>query len=105
MQICTGDGVVLMDGDLQGPPELIEKFYELWQAGYDVVYGQRISREAPPYMRFLYKAFYRLFPAASYVRLPVVAGDFSLLDRRVVTTLNSLPENNRFLPGPPPLVG
>src|SRR5258708_6598685 len=99
MQISTGDAVVLMDGDLQDPPELIEKFYELWQAGYDVVYGQRISREAPPYMRFLYKAFYRLFRAASYVRVPVDAGDFSLLDRRVVTALNSLPENNRFLRG------
>jgi dolichol-phosphate mannosyltransferase len=50
-------------------------------------------------MRFLYKAFYRLFRAASYVRVPVDAGDFSLLDRRVVVALNSLPENNRFLRG------
>src|SRR5258708_9397023 len=97
MQISTGDAVVLMDGDLQDPPELIDKFYELWQAGYDVVYGQRISREAPPYMRFLYKAFYRLFRAASYVRVPVDAGDFSLLDRTGVTALNSLPENHPFL--------
>src|SRR5216684_5596686 len=99
MRISTGDAVVLMDGDLQDPPELIEKFYERWQEGYDVVYGQRISREAPPYMRFLYKAFYRLFRAASYVQVPVDAGDFSLLDRRVVAALNSLPENNRFLRG------
>jgi glycosyltransferase involved in cell wall biosynthesis len=99
MQICTGDAVVLMDGDLQDPPELIEKFHERWQEGYDVVYGQRVSREAPPYMRFLYKAFYRLFRAASYVRVPVDAGDFSLIDRKVVIALNSLPENNRFLRG------
>lgn len=99
MRICTGDAVVLMDGDLQDPPELIEKFYEKWQEGYDVVYGERVSRDAPPYMRFLYKAFYRLFRAASYVRVPVDAGDFSLLDRRVVVALNSLPENNRFLRG------
>jgi dolichol-phosphate mannosyltransferase len=99
MQICTGDAVVLMDGDLQDPPELIEKFHERWQEGYEVVYGQRVSREAPPYMRFLYKAFYRLFRAASYVRVPVDAGDFSLLDRKVVVALNSLPENNRFLRG------
>jgi glycosyltransferase involved in cell wall biosynthesis len=99
MQIATGDAVVLMDGDLQDPPELIEKFYARWQEGYDVVYGQRISREAPAYMRFLYKAFYRLFRAASYVRVPVDAGDFSLLDRKVVVALNSLPENNRFLRG------
>jgi glycosyltransferase involved in cell wall biosynthesis len=99
MRICTGDAVVLMDGDLQDPPELIENFYHRWQEGYDVVYGQRVSREAPPYMRFFYKAFYRLFRAASYVRVPVDAGDFSLLDRKVVVALNSLPENNRFLRG------
>ncbi len=99
MRIATGDAVVLMDGDLQDPPELIEEFYKRWQEGYEVVYGQRVSREAPPYMRFLYKAFYRLFRAASYVRVPVDAGDFSLLDRKVVVALNSLPENNRFLRG------
>ncbi len=99
MRISTGDAVVLMDGDLQDPPELIEKLYERWQEGFDVVYGQRVSREAPPYMRFLYKAFYRLFRATSYVRVPVDAGDFSLLDRRVVLVLNALPENNRFLRG------
>jgi polyisoprenyl-phosphate glycosyltransferase len=99
MRISTGDAVVLMDGDLQDPPELIERFYERWQEGYDVVYGERVSREAAPYMRFLYKAFYRLFRAASYVRVPVDAGDFSLLDRKVVVALNSLPENNRFIRG------
>jgi dolichol-phosphate mannosyltransferase len=88
-----------MDGDLQDPPELIEKLYERWQEGFDVVYGQRVSRDAPPYMRFFYKAFYRLFRATSYVRVPVDAGDFSLLDRRVVLALNALPENNRFLRG------
>jgi dolichol-phosphate mannosyltransferase len=99
MRICTGDAVALMDGDLQDPPELIENFHQLWVEGYDVVYGQRVSRDAPPYMRFLYKAFYRLFRATSYVRVPVDAGDFSLLDRKVVVALNSLPENNRFLRG------
>jgi dolichol-phosphate mannosyltransferase len=99
MRISTGDAVVLMDGDLQDPPELIEKLYARWREGFDVVYGQRVSREAPPYMRFLYKAFYRLFRATSYVRVPVDAGDFSLLDRKVVLVMNALPENNRFLRG------
>ena len=99
MRVSTGDAVVLMDGDLQDPPELIEDFYKRWQEGFDVVYGQRVSRQAPSYMRFLYKAFYRLFRATSYVRVPVDAGDFSLLDRRVVIALNGLPENNRFLRG------
>ncbi len=99
MRVCSGDAVVLMDGDLQDPPELIDKFYERWLEGYDVVYGQRVSRDAPSYMRVLYKAFYRLFRATSYVRVPVDAGDFSLLDRKVVVALNMLPENNRFLRG------
>ncbi len=99
MRVSTGDAVVLMDGDLQDPPELIDKFYERWLEGYDVAYGQRVSRDAPPYMRVLYKAFYRLFRATSYVRVPVDAGDFSLLDRKVVVALNMLPENNRFLRG------
>lgn len=99
MRVSTGDAVVLMDGDLQDPPELIEKLHQRWLEGFDVVYGERVSREAPPYMRFFYKAFYRLFRAASYVRIPVDAGDFSLLDRKVVLALNSLPENNRFLRG------
>jgi dolichol-phosphate mannosyltransferase len=99
MRISTGDAVVLMDGDLQDPPELIEQFVERWKEGYDIVYGARITRVAPFHMRFLYKAFYRLFRATSYVRVPLDAGDFSLLDRRVVDVLNALPERNRFLRG------
>jgi len=99
MRVSTGDAVVLLDGDLQDPPELIEQLHKRWLEGFDVVYGERVSRAAPPYMRFFYKAFYRLFRAASYVRVPVDAGDFSLLDRKVVVALNSLPENNRFLRG------
>jgi dolichol-phosphate mannosyltransferase len=99
MRISTGDAVVLLDGDLQDPPELIEQFFERWQDGYDIVYGARVTRDAPFHMRFLYKAFYRLFRATSYVRVPVDAGDFSLLDRRVVEVLNALPERNRFLRG------
>jgi glycosyltransferase involved in cell wall biosynthesis len=99
MRICTGDAVVLMDGDLQDPPELIPQFYARWREGYDVVYGRRVSREAPAHMRFLYKAFYRLFRATSYVAVPTDAGDFSLMDRRVVDALNALPERNRFMRG------
>ncbi|MDQ3814626.1 MAG: glycosyltransferase family 2 protein [Armatimonadota bacterium] len=99
MRICTGDAVIPLDGDLQDPPELIEKFYEKWLEGYDVVYGERVQREATTFLRFAYKAFYRVFRAASYVRIPLDAGDFSLIDRRVVDVLNSLPENNRFMRG------
>ncbi len=99
MAIATGDAVVLLDGDLQDPPELIEAFYTKWLEGYDVVYGERIKREASNPMQVAYKAFYRLFRAASYVSIPLDAGDFSLIDRRVVDILNSFPENNRFIRG------
>ena len=99
MRIATGDAVVLLDGDLQDPPELIEAFHQKWQEGYDVVYGERVKRDATLFLQVAYKAFYRLFRAASYVPIPLDAGDFSLLDRRVVEALNALPENNRFLRG------
>jgi polyisoprenyl-phosphate glycosyltransferase len=99
MKIATGDAVILLDGDLQDPPELIEPFYEKWREGYDVVYGERVKREATPFLKVAYKAFYRVFRAMSYVPIPLDAGDFSLIDRRVVNALNSLPENNRFLRG------
>jgi glycosyltransferase involved in cell wall biosynthesis len=99
MRVATGDAVVLLDGDLQDPPELIADFFQRWKEGYKVVYGVRVRREAPRLLGAAYKAFYRLFRATSYVPMPVDAGDFSLLDRRVVDVLNLLPENNRFLRG------
>jgi polyisoprenyl-phosphate glycosyltransferase len=99
MRIATGDAVILLDGDLQDPPELIEEFYKKWQDGYEIVYGIRVKREAPLLMQFAYKTFYRLFHAISYIDIPLDAGDFSLIDRRVVVVLNNLPENNRFIRG------
>src|SRR2546422_2164550 len=99
MRVATGDAVALLDGDLQDPPELIGDFYKLWKQGYDVVYGVRVKRDAPFMLAGAYKAFYRVFRAFSYIPIPVDAGDFSLLDRRVVTVLNNLPENNRFIRG------
>lgn len=99
MRIATGDAVILLDGDLQDPPELIESFYQKWLEGYDVVYGERVQREATWFLQIAYKAFYRLFRSASYVPIPLDAGDFSLISRRVVEALNSLPENNRFMRG------
>jgi len=99
MRISTGDAVVLLDGDLQDPPELIESFYERWREGFDVVYGIRVKRVATRFLQIAYKVFYRIFRATSYVPMPLDAGDFSLLDRRVVNALNQLRENNRFLRG------
>ncbi len=99
MLVATGDAVVLLDGDLQDPPELIEKLMEKWLEGYDVAYGIRIKREAPPVMRTAYKLFYRIFQKLSYVQIPLDAGDFSLMDRKVVDALNSMPERDRFIRG------
>jgi polyisoprenyl-phosphate glycosyltransferase len=99
MRIATGDAVVLLDGDLQDPPELIPRFVEKWREGYDVVYGERIKRDAPLHMQKLYKGFYRLFKRLAYVDVALDAGDFSLLDRRVVEAMNAMPETNRFLRG------
>lgn len=99
MDIATGDAVILLDGDLQDPPEIIEKFYEKWKEGFDVVYGVRTKREAPLYMAICYKLFYRLFHKMSYVKIPLDAGDFSLIDKKVVEVLKQFPERDRFLRG------
>lgn len=99
MHIATGDAVVLLDGDLQDPPELIESFFQKWQEGYVIVYGVRVKRDTTLFLQIAYKMFYRIFRSASYVPIPLDAGDFSLIDRRAVDTLNSLPENNRFMRG------
>ncbi|MGO9761770.1 MAG: glycosyltransferase family 2 protein [Solirubrobacteraceae bacterium] len=99
MQIATGDAVVLLDGDLQDPPEMISQFVEQWREGFDIVYGVRVEREASAVMRRAYKLFYRVFRRLSYVNIPLDAGDFGLLDRRVVDALNELPESHRFIRG------
>jgi len=99
MAIATGDACVLLDGDLQDPPELIEKFVEQWRQGYDVVFGERVGRESPLLMRVMYKGFYRVFQRAAYVRVPLDAGDFSLIDRRVIDVLQAMPEKHRFIRG------
>jgi nucleoside-diphosphate-sugar epimerase/glycosyltransferase involved in cell wall biosynthesis len=99
MEIATGDAVVLLDGDLQDPPELIEEFYAKWTDGSDVVYGQRIKREGNRVLVRLYKVFYRIFRNLSYVPIPLDAGDFSMMDRKVVDELVKLPETDQFLRG------
>ncbi len=99
LKLATGDGCVLLDGDLQDPPELIEGFYQKALEGYDVVYGVRVKREMPFLWEILYKSFYRLFQKMAYIRVPTDAGDFSLMNRRVVNALNTLSERDRFMRG------
>lgn len=99
MEISTGDACILLDGDLQDPPELIEQFANQWQQGFDVVYGRRVAREGNQQLVFFYKIFYRLFKNVSYIPIPLDAGDFSLMDRKVVNELVKLPETDQFLRG------
>ena len=99
MQLAAGDAVILLDGDLQDPPELISEFYAKWQAGYDVVYGRRGKREGSLVFELLVKGFYRVFRGVSDVPMPLDAGDFSLMDRKVVDALLALPETDQFLRG------
>jgi len=99
MEIASKNSCVLLDGDLQDPPEIIEQFVALWRQGYDVVYGRRVKREAPVLMRFAYKAFYRVFDFFSYVPIPHDAGDFSLMEKRVVQAILRFPERDLFLRG------
>lgn len=101
MRYATGDAVVIMDGDLQDPPELIENFVKKWLEGYDVVYGTRRKREKSmgKFWEQAYHLFYVIFSRLSYVKVPLDAGDFSLMDRRVVDAINDLPEKDRFIRG------
>ena len=99
LELATGDAVILLDGDLQDPPELIPEFVTRWREGYSVVYGDRVKREGSTVTNALRKVFYRLFQRLSYISVPVDAGDFSLLDRRVVDAINALPEKHRFVRG------
>jgi len=99
MAIASKNASVLLDGDLQDPPELIAEFVAQWRKGYDVVYGRRVKREATLLMQAAYKLFYRVFDKFSYVDIPHDAGDFSLLDRRVVEALLRFPERDLFIRG------
>lgn len=96
MRMATGDAVIMLDGDLQDPPEVIPELVARWREGYEVVYGQRTSRGGPAWMNVARKNFYRMFQRFSYVSIPLEAGDFSLLDRRVADTIGALPEKHRF---------
>ncbi len=95
----TGDAVVIMDADLQDPPEELARFFEKWRQGYEVVYAIRQKRKEGLLKRICYWSFYRLMAGIVPFDVPVDSGDFCLLDRRVVDILNRMPERNRFLRG------
>ncbi|WP_242390469.1 glycosyltransferase family 2 protein [Pararhodospirillum photometricum] len=100
LQRARGQAVVLMDADLQHPPELIEAFVQHWREGWPVVFGQRTSRKTDTWLRrWAARSFYRVFAAISQTHLPAGAGDFRLMDRRAVDALNTLVERTRFTKG------
>lgn len=94
-----GDVVVLLDGDLQDPPEEIPRFLAHWAEGHDVVYAQRERRKEPLWLRVCYWTYYRLLARMARPALPLDAGDFSLLSRRVVDEIRRAPERHRYLRG------
>ena len=97
---ARGDAVVLMDGDLQDPPELIAAFLERWREGYDVVYAVRRSRKGEGAFKLITaRAFYRIVRRLTNVAIPVDTGDFRLMSRRVVEALKQTRERHRFLRG------
>jgi glycosyltransferase involved in cell wall biosynthesis len=96
---CSGDAVVVMDADLQDIPEEIPRFVEKFQQGYDVVYATRAHRKEAWWLKLSYFLFYRLLATLSQLNLPLDAGDFALISRRVVEQLRRLPEHHRYLRG------
>lgn len=101
-----GDAVVIIDADLQDPPEIIPEMISLWEKGYDVVYGKRKKREGESYFKLITaKAFYRFLDRMSNVKIPMDTGDFRLMDRKVIEALKKMPEHNRFLRGMSSWVG
>jgi len=99
MEMSGKEACVLLDGDLQDPPELIEDFVRLWREGYDVVYGHRVKREMPRLLEVFYKTFYRVFAAMSEFAIPKDAGDFSLIDSSAVYWILQCRERDSFLRG------
>ena len=100
LKYVTGDAIVIIDADLQDPPELIPEMLKLWEEGNEVIYGKRKTREGESKFKLLTaKMFYNTLNALSDVDIPKDTGDFRLVDRKVVDVINSLPEHNKFLRG------
>jgi len=98
-KVNASEAVLIVDGDLQDPPELLSDFYEQYKAGYDVVYAVRKKRKEHFLKRIAYSSFYRFLKKISYIDMPLDSGDFSLVSRRVIDQMNAMPEESRFLRG------
>ncbi len=106
MDNALGDAVVVIDADLQDPPEVILKLIDKWKEGYEVVYAVRKERDGESWFKkWTASAFYRLIDKIADVRIPLDTGDFRLYDRKVVNVMKQMPERNRFLRGMSSWVG
>lgn len=100
LNFARGEAVIVMDADLQDPPELIPQMVQRWQQGYQVVYAQRTQRRQENWFkRFTAYWFYRLLRNLADIEIPIDTGDFCLMDRRIVDLLNAMPERNRYIRG------
>lgn len=99
MTYAAGQAVGIIDGDLQDPPEMLEQMFKRWEAGYEVVYAIRASRRENILKRLAYRSFYRLLQKCASIDIPLDAGDFCVMDRKVVDVMNALPEQSRFVRG------
>ncbi len=96
---ANGNAIILMDGDLQDPPELIPSMVAKWKDGFQVVYTVKLSRKENPLKRFAFHMFYRLLHAFASISIPMEAGNFSLMDKKVIDVLRRMPERNRYISG------
>ena len=96
---ASGDAVIVIDADLQDPPEVIHRFIKKWQEGYDIVYAVRQHRKEGILKKISYWIFYRILSKMIDFELPLDSGDFCIMDRKIVDILNSMPERNRFVRG------
>ncbi len=100
LDVCQGDAVVIIDGDLQDPPELIEQMYEKYKEGYKVVYARRTSRDGETWFKkFTAKMFYRILASMTSIDIPVDVGDFRLIDKVIVQHLRNMPEKSKYIRG------
>lgn len=99
LDYASGNAVVVMDADLQDPPEVLPEFIEKWRQGHDVVYAIREKRKENWLMCAMYSLFYRLLQKVANIEIPLDSGDFCIMDRRVVDVLTGMPERNRFVRG------
>ena len=96
----SGDAIIIIDADLQDPPELIPQMIQLWEQGNEIIYAKRKKRKGEsPFKLLSAKLFYQILNALSDTEIPKDTGDFRLVDRKVVDTINNMPEHNKFLRG------